>query len=162
MMSGAILVGILSGPLPEPTIENKGLFHNRVDLQDAETPYSNPSLAVKWSLLGFGNTAGGIGLIIALAAIVGTCMMKSGAAERSSASLTFYFWRKTSRDGTAGERISTIHSVFFDTVFFLLIPLARDGDKSRAEVSLFCHGYGRSGSNNALMVPSDTGTIDDS
>ena len=61
MMSGAILVGILSGPLPEPTIENKGLFHNRVDLQDAETPYSNPSLAVKWSLLGFGNTAGGVG-----------------------------------------------------------------------------------------------------
>ena len=34
MISGAILVGLLSGPLPEPTIENKGLFHNRVDLQD--------------------------------------------------------------------------------------------------------------------------------
>ena len=24
-----------SGPLPEPTVENKGLFHNRVDLQDS-------------------------------------------------------------------------------------------------------------------------------
>ena len=35
MMSGAILVGLLSGPLPEPTVENKGLFHNRVDLQDS-------------------------------------------------------------------------------------------------------------------------------
>ena len=79
---GAILVGLLSGPLPEPTVENKGLFHNRVDLQDSESSYSNLSLAVKWSLLGFGNTAGGIGLIIALAAIVGMCMMKSGAAER--------------------------------------------------------------------------------
>ena len=53
MMSGAILVGLLSGPLPEPTVENKGLFHNRVDLQDSESSYSNLSLAVKWSLLGF-------------------------------------------------------------------------------------------------------------
>jgi hypothetical protein len=54
MISGAILVGLLSGPLPEPTIENKGLFHNRVDLQDTDSSYSNLSLAVKWSLLGFG------------------------------------------------------------------------------------------------------------
>ena len=33
MMIGAVLVGLLSGPLPEPTIENKGLFHSRVDLE---------------------------------------------------------------------------------------------------------------------------------
>jgi hypothetical protein len=59
MISGAILVGLLSGPLPEPTIENKGLFHNRVDLQDTDSSYSNLSLAVKWSLLGFGNTGRG-------------------------------------------------------------------------------------------------------
>ena len=26
MMSGAILVGLLSGPLPEPTVDNKGLL----------------------------------------------------------------------------------------------------------------------------------------
>ena len=37
MMSGAILVGLLSGPLPEPTVENKGLFHNRVDLEETDT-----------------------------------------------------------------------------------------------------------------------------
>ena len=32
--------------------------------------------------MGFGNTAGGIGLVVALAAIIGTCMMGSGAADR--------------------------------------------------------------------------------
>ena len=69
LMVASVMVGLLSGPLPEVSIENKGLFHSRVDL--------NPSgqidslLAVKWSLIGFGNTAGGVGLIIALAAIVG-------------------------------------------------------------------------------------------
>ena len=125
MMSGAILVGILSGPLPEPTIENKGLFHNRVDLQDAETPYSNPSLAVKWSLLGFGNTAGGIGLIIALAAIVGTCMMKSGAAERVVRHLLSIFGEKRAGMVLLVSGFLLSIPVFFDTVFFLLIPLAR-------------------------------------
>ena len=125
MMSGAVLVGLLSGPLPEPTVENKGLFHNRVDLQDTDASYSNLSLAVKWSLLGFGNTAGGIGLIIALAAIVGTCMMKSGAAERVVRNLLSIFGEK--RAGLvlllSGFLLSI--PVFFDTVFFLLIPLAR-------------------------------------
>ena len=125
MMSGAILVGLLSGPLPEPTVENKGLFHNRVDLEETDTSFSNLSLAVKWSLLGFGNTAGGIGLIIALAAIVGTCMMKSGAAERVVRHLLSIFGEK--RAGLvlllSGFLLSI--PVFFDTVFFLLIPLAR-------------------------------------
>ena len=46
MISGAILGGLLSGPLPEPTIENKGLFHNRVELQVTDSSYSNLSLAI--------------------------------------------------------------------------------------------------------------------
>ena len=80
LMLASVMVGLLSCPLPEITAENKGLFHSRVDLpQSSQLDFV---LAVKWSLLGFGNTAGGIGLIIALAAIVGTCMLKSGAADR--------------------------------------------------------------------------------
>ena len=125
MMSGAILVGLLSGPLPEPTIENKGLFHNRVDLQDSDNSYSNLSHAVKWSLLGFGNTAGGIGLIIALAAIVGTCMMKSGAAERIVRHLLSVFGEKRAGVVLLVSGFLLSIPVFFDTVFFLLIPLAR-------------------------------------
>ena len=125
MMSGAILVGLLSGPLPEPTIENKGLFHNRVDLQDSNNSYSNLSHAVKWSLLGFGNTAGGIGLIIALAAIVGTCMMKSGAAEMIVRHLLSVFGEKRAGIVLLVSGFVLSIPVFFDTVFFLLIPLAR-------------------------------------
>jgi GntP family gluconate:H+ symporter len=123
LMVASVMVGLLSGPLPEVSIENKGLFHSRVDL--------NPSgqidslLAVKWSLIGFGNTAGGVGLIIALAAIVGTCMMKSGAADRVVRFLLAIFGLK--RAGLvlliSGFLLSI--PVFFDTVFFLLIPLAR-------------------------------------
>ena len=80
LMSAAILVGLLSSPLPEFSQENKGLFHSRLDLVNSNEMDFN--LAIKWSLLGFGNTAGSVGLIIALAAIIGTCMLKSGAADR--------------------------------------------------------------------------------
>ncbi|MFP6903108.1 MAG: hypothetical protein VCB81_05540, partial [Verrucomicrobiia bacterium] len=37
---------------------------------------------ITWSLRGFGDTAGGLCLIIALAAIIGICMLGSGAADR--------------------------------------------------------------------------------
>ena len=125
LMSAAIFVGLLSGPLPELSVENKGLFHNRVDLPDSEGSPANHALAVKWTLMGFGNTAGGMGLIIALAAIIGTCMMRSGAAERVVRHLLSVFGEK--RAGLvlliSGFLLSI--PVFFDTVFFLLIPLAR-------------------------------------
>ena len=45
---GALIVGLLSGPLPETTIENKGLFHSRVELNPSETSYSSPL----WQLSG--------------------------------------------------------------------------------------------------------------
>ena len=123
LMSAAILVGLLSSPLPEFSQENKGLFHSRLDLVNSNEMDFN--LAVKWSLLGFGNTAGSVGLIIALAAIIGTCMLKSGAADRIVRFLLSIFGEK--RAGLvlllSGFLLSI--PVFFDTVFFLLIPIAR-------------------------------------
>ena len=160
MMSGAILVGLLSGPLPEPTVENKGLFHNRIDLQDSDSSYSNLSLAVKWSLLGFGNTAGGIGLIIALAAIVGICMMKSGAAERVVRHLLSVFGEK--RAGLvlllSGFLLSI--PVFFDTVFFLLIPLARAMSiRAGARYLYFVMAMAGAGAITHSMVPPTPGPL---
>ena len=160
MMSGAILVGLLSGPLPEPSVENKGLFHNRVDLQESDSSYSNLSLAVKWSLLGFGNTAGGIGLIIALAAIVGTCMMKSGAAERVVRHLLSIFGEK--RAGLvlllSGFLLSI--PVFFDTVFFLLIPLARAmAIRAGARYLYFVMAMAGAGAITHSMVPPTPGPL---
>ncbi|MGE4550368.1 MAG: SLC13 family permease [Opitutales bacterium] len=126
LILAAVMVGLMTGTLPELTPENKGLFHSRVELKD--TPGESTSdliKAVKWSLLGFGNTAAGIGLVVALAAIIGTCMMLSGAADRVVRSLMRIFGKE--RAGLvlllSGFLLSI--PVFFDTVFFLLIPLAR-------------------------------------
>ena len=73
----------------------------------------------------FGETAGKIGIVIALAAIIGQCLMESGAADKITRRIV----------GILGERYSFLSMlasgyilsipVFFDTVFYLLIPVAR-------------------------------------
>ena len=125
LILAAILTGILTPELPNITTENKGLFHSRVALDGSDIEGNHLKKSVSWSLMGFGNTAGGIGLVVALAAIIGTCMMGSGAADKIVRVLLQKF-------GEARAGIVLLLSgfllsipVFFDTVFFLLIPLAR-------------------------------------
>jgi GntP family gluconate:H+ symporter len=73
----------------------------------------------------FGRTAGSIGIVIALAAIIGTAMTESGAADRIVAGFLNVLGER--RDAVALGATAFILSlpVFFDTVFFLLAPLAR-------------------------------------
>lgn len=80
--------------------------------------------AVELPMVEFGIVAGKIAWVIALAAVIGTAMMESGAAERIVRWLL----------GALGEDRAALAllisgfilsiPVFFDTVFFLLIPLA--------------------------------------
>ena len=73
----------------------------------------------------FGKTAGSVGIVIALAAIIGTAMTESGAADRIVGSFLRVLGER--RDGVAlgGTAFVLSLPVFFDTVFFLLAPLAR-------------------------------------
>lgn len=73
----------------------------------------------------FGATAGAIGIVIALAAIIGDTMMKSGAADRIVRGFLDLLGEK--RAGTALMTSGYVLSipVFFDTAFYLLVPLAR-------------------------------------
>lgn len=88
----------------------------------------------------FGDTAGSIGIVIAFAAVIGKAMTDSGAADRIVRLLT-----SPTPAGVAGGAASSGRTapallgsgfalsvpVFFDTVFYLLIPLARSA--ARAE-----------------------------
>jgi gluconate:H+ symporter, GntP family len=74
---------------------------------------------------GFGSTCGKIGILIALASIVGTCLLESGAADRVVRGTLKLF-------GERGAPASFVTSgfllgipVFFDTVFYLMIPLGK-------------------------------------
>lgn len=73
----------------------------------------------------FGATAGGIGIVIALAAVIGKCLMDSGAADRVVQAFVNGMGEKRSSIALSGSGFVLSIPVFFDTVFYLLVPLAR-------------------------------------
>lgn len=73
----------------------------------------------------FGETAGQIGILIAMAAIIGKCMLESGAAERIVRSMLNVSGINKAPITFLGSSFFLAIPVFFDTVFYLMIPLAK-------------------------------------
>jgi GntP family gluconate:H+ symporter len=73
----------------------------------------------------FGSTAGSIGIVIALAVVIGKCMMDSGAADRIVRGFLSLLGEKRSTTALMASGFVLSIPVFFDTVFYLLVPLAR-------------------------------------
>ncbi|QEG34141.1 GntP family permease [Bythopirellula goksoeyrii] len=73
----------------------------------------------------FGATAAGVGIVIALAAIIGKAMMDSGAADRIVRSSLALFGERQAATALMASSFTLAIPVFFDTVFYLLVPLAR-------------------------------------
>ncbi len=73
----------------------------------------------------FGVLCGKVGIVIALAALIGQCMMESGAADKIVRVFVRLLGEKRASLSllTSGYFLSI--PVFFDTVFYLLVPLAR-------------------------------------
>lgn len=80
--------------------------------------------AVELTAAAFGTTAGNIGIVIALASMIGLCLMESGAADKVVRRFLAVFGEH--RAGTALLVSGYILSIpiFFDTFFMLLLPLA--------------------------------------
>lgn len=73
----------------------------------------------------FGNTAGRIGILIALASIIGIALMRSGGAERIIRSLLKLTGQKNASIAFLSGSFTLAIPVFFDTVFYLMIPLVK-------------------------------------
>ncbi len=73
----------------------------------------------------FGVTAGKIGIVIAFAAIIGDCLTRSGAADRIVRFLMGLLGEKRAPAALMASGFVLSIPVFFDTVFYLLLPLAR-------------------------------------
>ena len=80
--------------------------------------------AVELTTTEFGTTAGKIGVVIALASVIGMCLMESGAADKVVRRFLALFG--VHRAGLALLVSGYILSIpiFFDTFFMLLLPLA--------------------------------------
>lgn len=72
---------------------------------------------------GFGETMGSIGIVIALATIVGRTMTESGAAERIVRSSVRMFGQERAALALLAAAFLLGIPVFFDTVFLLMAPL---------------------------------------
>ena len=80
---------------------------------------------VKRVVEGFGETCGKVGILIAMASVIGACLLESGAAQRIVQAILTAF-------GVARAHLAFLFSgfllaipVFFDTVFYLLIPIGK-------------------------------------
>lgn len=73
----------------------------------------------------FGDACGNIGIVIGLAAVIGVCMMESGAADRIVRAFMNALGEKRAPWALMGSGYVLAVPVFFDTVFYLLVPLAR-------------------------------------
>ena len=73
----------------------------------------------------FGSVVGAIGIVIALAAVIGKCLMDSGAADRIVRSFLKALGEKRASTALMASGFVLSVPVFFDTVFYLLVPLAR-------------------------------------
>ena len=90
-----------------------------------------PAEAVARVAEAFGASAGSIGIVIAFAAVIGKAMTDSGAADRIVQGITGGAGEGRAAPALMGSGFVLSVPVFFDTVFYLLIPLARSA--ARAE-----------------------------
>jgi GntP family gluconate:H+ symporter len=74
---------------------------------------------------GFGRTTGQIGIMIAMASIIGTCLLESGSADRIVRSSLALLGEARASVSFLGSGFLLGIPVFFDTVFYLLMPLGK-------------------------------------
>lgn len=72
-----------------------------------------------------GSTFGKIGILIAMASIIGQCLLSSGAAERIVYGIRHAMGERWTALAFVISSFVLAIPVFFDTVFFLMLPLAQ-------------------------------------
>jgi GntP family gluconate:H+ symporter len=119
LLLGAYLVATLT---PTEAIVQHGLS-NKLSPEAARAAATRTVSAR--IMLEFGNTAGRLGIVIALACIIGRCLMESGGAERIVRALLDIFGEGNAALVLLISSFILAIPVFFDTVFLLLIPIGK-------------------------------------
>ena len=110
--------------------------------------------------LAFGESAGKIGIVIAVASIIGTCMMGSGAADRIVRAFVRLMGEKRAPVALLSSGYVLGVPVFFDTVFYLLVPLARSLYKrTGGNYLLYILAIGAGGAITHTLVPPTPGPL---
>ncbi len=108
----------------------------------------------------FGSVCGSIGIVIALAAVIGKCLMDSGAADRIVRSFLRALGEKRAASALMASGFVLSVPVFFDTVFYLLVPLARSlYGRTKKNYLLYVTAIGAGGALTHTLVPPTPGPL---
>jgi len=119
LLLGALTVAVLT---PTSSIERYGLEKG---LSREEAGHLAEQSVGERVASGFGRTAGQVGIIIAMASIIGVCMLESGSADRLVRSTLQLLGEKRAPLAFLGSGFLLAIPVFFDTVFYLMVPLSK-------------------------------------
>ena len=134
LVIGALVVAALTSPAAiETYAESKGMTA-------AETENLVDQTFGERVARGFGNTAAKIGILIAMAAVIGACLLESGAADRIVRSTLGVFGVRRTPYAFVSSGFLLAIPVFFDTVFYLLIPIAKAMGLRPSRFPVVCDG----------------------
>ncbi|HZI26412.1 MAG TPA: GntP family permease [Chryseolinea sp.] len=154
LLTGALAVGALtSQTLLERYAQSKGLSEKQT------SALVDQSLGERVAI-GFGNTCEKVGLLIMLASIIGKGLLDSGAAERIVRSMLAVFGSKKAPWAFMVSSFGLAIPIFFDTVFYLMIPLARAmGVRFQKSYALFVMAIVAGGTIAHSLVPPTPGPL---
>jgi len=110
--------------------------------------------------IAFGETAGKVGIVIAMASVIGRCLIDSGAADRIVRMFVGLLGEKRCPVSLMASGFVLSIPVFFDTVFYLLIPLARSMHRQTGiRYMLLILAMGAGGSITHSLVPPTPGPL---
>lgn len=115
----ALVIGALT---PAATLERRVLAGGGTAEEARVAAAQSPGERVARA---FGRTAGNVGIMIALAAVIGRAMLESGAADRIIRTALQVVGERFAPIGFSLAGFVLAIPVFFDTVFYLTIPLGR-------------------------------------
>jgi GntP family gluconate:H+ symporter len=119
LLLGAFVVAVLTAP---EAIVTYG--HEKGMSTEAAHELANTNIGLRIANE-FGKTCGKIGILIAMASIIGKSLLESGAAEKIVRSSLKIFGEKKAPVTFLGSSFFIGIPVFFDTVFYLMIPIAK-------------------------------------
>ncbi|MBL6723470.1 MAG: GntP family permease [Rubripirellula sp.] len=127
LLLAGLLVSALMGDEAVQRYTELQVNAKKMTPEAAATLNSEPAIVSAPSRLAkeFGETAGKIGILIALASIIGQCLMESGAAKVIVDRILRLTGPKHAPEAMAASSFVLGIPVFFDTVFYLMVPLAR-------------------------------------
>ncbi|MCR9291506.1 MAG: GntP family permease [bacterium] len=121
---------------------------------------ASPQNIVNRVTTSLGGAVVGIGVLIAMAAIIGKCMLVSGAADRIVQSSLKALGEKRAALAMMLSGFVLSIPVFFDTVFYLLVPLARSLYRSTGKnYLLYLAAIAAGGAITHTLVPPTPGPL---